>query len=52
MRRIALTAVAVLISGAVQAAEIRIATFNTESETDTQPEKVAETIRHTSGVDI
>lgn len=52
MRHIALIGVAALMSGAVQAAEIRIATFNTESDGDTEPDKVAETIRDVSGVDI
>ena len=52
MLRIAITIGAVLISGTVHAAEIKIATFNTESDADTQPLKVAETIRDVSGVDI
>ena len=34
------------------AAEIRIATFNTESDKDTEPQKVAETLRSIQGVDI
>jgi len=37
---------------AADAAEIRVATFNTESDDDTQPVKVAETIRGVYGVDI
>lgn len=52
MRLIAIAICAVLISGTVHAAEIRIATFNTESDSDTQPEKVAQTIRDVNGVDI
>ena len=40
------------IIGPTQAAEIRIATFNTELDADTDPMKVAETIRRIDGVDI
>ena len=40
------------IIGPAQATEIRIATFNTESDADTNPMKVAETIRSIDGVDI
>lgn len=40
------------VAAPTQAAEIRIATFNTESDDDTEPQKVAETIRSIHGVDI
>lgn len=49
---VVLVVVVLLMAGAVQGAEIKIATFNTESDEDTQPEKVAETIREVNGVDI
>ena len=52
MRRAAMAFAGFLVAGTAQAAEIRIATFNTESDADTQPLKVAETIRNVSGVDI
>lgn len=52
MKRTILAVLACLAMGTAQAVEIKIATFNTESDTDTQPAKVAETIRKVAGVDI
>jgi endonuclease/exonuclease/phosphatase family metal-dependent hydrolase len=52
MTRIAFAFIACLLTGLAQAAEIRIATFNTESDNDTQPSKVAETIAKLPNVDI
>lgn len=52
MARFILVFFACLLAGYAQAAEIRIATFNTESDDDTQPIKVAETIGKLPNVDI
>lgn len=41
-----------LIQTPAEAAEVKIATFNTESDLDTDPTKVAETISEVQGVDI
>src|SRR5829696_5580914 len=51
MLRVVFLAAALLASETALAIEIRIATFNTESE-GAKPEKVAETIRDVSGVAI
>lgn len=51
--RVMLGALAICLATTVaQAAEIKIATFNTESDADTQPAKVGETIKEIDGVDI
>ena len=52
MPRLVITLLSFLLIGAAQAADIRIATFNTESDDDTQPAKVAETIGKLPNVDI
>lgn len=39
-------------SGAAQAQDVRVGTFNTESASDTQPFRVAETIREVGRVDV
>lgn len=52
MSRVIFAFVAFMLAGGAQAADIRIATFNTESDDDTQPAKVAETIRKLPNVDI
>lgn len=52
MPRIVLALAACLLASFAQAADIRIATFNTESDDDTQPAKVAETIGKLPNVDI
>ncbi|MFK4488890.1 endonuclease/exonuclease/phosphatase family protein [Bradyrhizobium sp. USDA 336] len=43
---------ALFVSSAASAFDIRVATFNTESDDDTQPARVAETIGQVTNVDI
>lgn len=52
MNVILIFSAAFLAVGAVEAADLRIATFNTESDADTQPAKVAETIEESGTFDI
>src|SRR4051812_42503777 len=52
MSRLLLALGVLLVVGAAHAADVRVATFNTESDDDTLPAKVAETIRELPNVDI
>ena len=45
-------ALALLVTAAAQAETLTIGTLNTESDSDTQPFKVAETIRGVGPIDV